>query len=377
MTYQEPESRLKALTDTGTRIQMIYGLDIQQYFRNMRGMMNMVNVYLNGGQKENAYKMLVKIVTLYLQYLPKHREYNSISKTERKEWSLKCASLLSQAESLKQELHAKYTLEYDEYIQAEKNKKEDEERQTRLAREAEAERRSMEAKAYIESQLLARKSETRPSSSAMDNGNSLIIDDRNETNLPVPNIDRSLKPAVAGKSNPYGWTTVRLSFKVIDRFLQLAQKNTVANRETCATLCGRLVGAEFHITDLILPKQSGTHDSVVTHKEEEMFEYTEKHCLMPLGWIHTHPTQTAFLSSVDQHCQLSYQLMLPEAVAIVCAPKFDDTQIFSLTPNDGIPIVRECRKIGFHPHPSGATLFEPSKHVIQDDSLTFNAIDLR
>ena len=40
-----------------------------------------------------------------------------------------------------------------------------------------------------------------------------------------------------------------------------------------------------------------------------------------VGWIHTHPTQSAFLSSVDLHMQYSYQQMLPEALAIVCSVK--------------------------------------------------------
>lgn len=38
----------------------------------------------------------------------------------------------------------------------------------------------------------------------------------------------------------------------------------------------------------------------------------------------THPSQTAFLSSVDLHTHCSYQLMMPEAVAIVCAPKHNE-----------------------------------------------------
>lgn len=44
------------------------------------------------------------------------------------------------------------------------------------------------------------------------------------------------------------------------------------------------------------------------------------HDLWPVCF-QTHPTQTAFLSSVDLHTHCSYQLMLPEAIAIVCAPK--------------------------------------------------------
>ena len=59
--------------------------------------------------------------------------------------------------------------------------------------------------------------------------------------------------------------------------------------------------------------------------------------------IHTHPSQTAFLSSVDLHTQLSYQLMMPEAIAIVMAPKFNETGFFVLTPNYGLDYIGGCR----------------------------------
>ncbi|CAN0515532.1 unnamed protein product, partial [Ectocarpus sp. 8 AP-2014] len=42
--------------------------------------------------------------------------------------------------------------------------------------------------------------------------------------------------------------------------------------------------------------------------------------LITLGWIHTHPKQDCFMSSVDLHTHCGYQLMLPEAVAVVYAP---------------------------------------------------------
>jgi len=42
----------------------------------------------------------------------------------------------------------------------------------------------------------------------------------------------------------------------------------------------------------------------------------------------THPTQTAFLSSVDQHTHWPYQKLLPEAVAIVCSPKFNEYVLY-------------------------------------------------
>ena len=38
----------------------------------------------------------------------------------------------------------------------------------------------------------------------------------------------------------------------------------------------------------------------------------------------THPTQTAFLSSVDLHTHYPYQQLMPEAVAVVVSPKFNE-----------------------------------------------------
>ena len=59
--------------------------------------------------------------------------------------------------------------------------------------------------------------------------------------------------------------------------------------------------------------------------------------------IHTHPSQTAFLSSVDLHNHLPYQLMLPEAVAIVCAPRKNETGFFVLTENHGLGFISKCK----------------------------------
>ena len=46
----------------------------------------------------------------------------------------------------------------------------------------------------------------------------------------------------------------------------------------------------------------------------------EDYDVITLGWIHTHPSQSAFLSSVDLHTHFGYQSMMPEAIAIVYAP---------------------------------------------------------
>ncbi|KAL3626577.1 hypothetical protein CASFOL_030126 [Castilleja foliolosa] len=124
-------------------------------------------------------------------------------------------------------------------------------------------------------------------------------------------------------SNSY--QDLHIPMKIMDDFLRLARQNTSKNLETCGVLAGSLRNRVFHITTLIIPKQESTSDSCQTLNEEEIFDVQDKRSLFPLGWIHTHPTQTCFMSSVDLHTHYSYQVMLPEAVAIVMAPT--DTSI--------------------------------------------------
>ena len=104
------------------------------------------------------------------------------------------------------------------------------------------------------------------------------------------------------------------------QFLSLASSNTRLNLETCGMLCGILKSNALFITRLIIPEQTSTSDTCETLNEEELFDYCDKEELMVLGWIHTHPTQTCFMSSRDLHTHVGYQVMMPESIAIVCAP---------------------------------------------------------
>ncbi len=74
--------------------------------------------------------------------------------------------------------------------------------------------------------------------------------------------------------------------------------------------------------------------------------------------IKTHPSQTAFLSSVDLHTQLGFQIMMPEAVAIVCAPQYNETKSFILTPDHGLKVISDCNLGGFHMHQNNPPIFE-------------------
>ncbi|GAA6045229.1 hypothetical protein NBRC10513_007616 [Rhodotorula toruloides] len=133
----------------------------------------------------------------------------------------------------------------------------------------------------------------------------------------------------------------------------VAARNTARNIETCGLLLGKLARDAFTVTHLLVPKQEGTSDTCTTMCEEEVFEFQDRRGLLTLGWIHTHPTQTIFLSSLDLHTHASYQLMLAEAIAVVCSPRHDPSfGVFRLTDPPGLEVVGTCRGEGaFHLHP--------------------------
>ncbi|KAJ2704320.1 hypothetical protein FB645_003401 [Coemansia sp. IMI 203386] len=170
---------------------------------------------------------------------------------------------------------------------------------------------------------------------------------------------------------------------IFEEFIDIASQNTSANLETCGVLCGKQVpGQEALImTTLIIPKQSATSDTCTTEHEEELFVEQMDRDLITLGWIHTHPSQTCFMSSLDLHTQCSYQLMLPEAIAIVCAPKHDPRfGIFRLTDPTGIDLIQNCKeKSTFHPHDQSKTIYKDADtdgHVIFVN-YDFDIIDIR
>ncbi|KAK9139215.1 hypothetical protein Scep_008896 [Stephania cephalantha] len=195
---------------------------------------------------------------------------------------------------------------------------------------------------------------------------------------PGPATPSSQNPM--SNSNPY--QHLHIPVKMMLDFLRLAEKNTKNNLETCGILAGSLRNRVFHITTLLIPKQESTSDSCQTLNEEEIFDYQDKLSLFPLGWIHTHPSQTCFMSSVDLHTHYSYQVMLPEAIAIVMAPTDTSSPhgIFHLSDPGGMSTIRNCQARGFHPHeePSdGSPIYEHCSHVYMNPNLKFEVVDLR
>lgn len=115
---------------------------------------------------------------------------------------------------------------------------------------------------------------------------------------------------------------VFLPSKLRQTFLEIASKHTEAGLEMCGILCGTPVNNALFVRCLLIPDQRCTPDTCETENESAVFDYCSGEDLLVLGWIHTHPTQTCFMSSRDLHTHSGYQVMMPESIAIVCAPRF-------------------------------------------------------
>ncbi|KAI9678410.1 MAG: hypothetical protein M1829_002008 [Trizodia sp. TS-e1964] len=165
------------------------------------------------------------------------------------------------------------------------------------------------------------------------------------------------------------------------RFLEVAAPNTRANLETCGILCGTLISNALFISKLVIPDQESTSDTCDTINEAAMFDYCDSEDLMVFGWIHTHPSQTCFMSSRDLHTHCGYQVMMPEAIAIVCAPSTEPSWgVFRMTDPPGMKLVLNCQQTGlFHPHGEDNIYTDALRpgHVFEAAGLEFEVVDLR
>ncbi|CAK7349709.1 unnamed protein product [Dovyalis caffra] len=231
---------------------------------------------------------------------------------------------------------------------------------------------------------------------------------------------------------------LHISTTLMENFMKMAKSNTDKNLETCGVLAGSLVSPDslkvigfdismynsdgpiisalqknrkFYVTALIIPKQESTSDSDVSLHLVSIYS-TELICSLAgisysfsclpfyvpqnlalciadlnmkgyyLHHILTHPTQSCFMSSIDVHTHYSYQIMLPEAVAIVMAPRDSSRThgIFRLTTPGGMSVIRQCQKRGFHPHDpptDGGPIYKACTDVYMNPNLKLDIIDLR
>ncbi|XP_078485939.1 STAM-binding protein-like A [Ciona intestinalis] len=198
-----------------------------------------------------------------------------------------------------------------------------------------------------------------------------------EVKQPTATPTSSFAASLTQSKNKYGLRTILSPADLPTKFMQLAHGNTSRNIETCGVLFGKLANEVFVITHVLIPHQKGAPDSCDTTREEDMWDFQDQYDGICLGWIHTHPSQTAFLSSVDMHTHYPYQCLMPESVAIVCSGKFNEVGYFMLDPGRGMNEIGKCRKPGFHPHPTTPPLFESCDHVKPSPTDAVHIVDWR
>ncbi|KAJ8263177.1 hypothetical protein COCON_G00156340 [Conger conger] len=411
-----PEDRVRALTKKGSSVDINEDVPPRRYFRSGMEMIRMASVYTEEGNAEHAFVLYNKYITLFFEKLPKHRDYKTANIPEKKDTMKKLKEIaFPQAEELKKGLLKQYEKEYAEYLV--KRKAEEAALARELARQrelaverqrvSEMQKRQQEQEQFNVFEEMIRRQElekerqrivqefTGPSAPPLDGPLLPGVQGPSESppqspgDTPTntspsgppagpPTFDRSLKPGTLVSANNVmvdGLRQLAVPAELCHKFLKLADSNTTRAVETCGILCGKLTQNAFTITHVIVPKQSGGPDYCDTENEEELFLIQDQYDLITLGWIHTHPTQTAFLSSVDLHTHCSYQIMLPESIAIVCSPKFKETGYFRLT-DYGMDEISSCKQKGFHPHHKEPPLFSASGHVTITDC-SVSVLDLR
>ncbi|XP_067288792.1 STAM-binding protein-like A isoform X1 [Pseudorasbora parva] len=412
------EERVRALTKLGSSVDVSEDVPPRRYFRSGMEIIRMASIYAEEGNVEHAFILYNKYITLFIEKLPRHREYKTANIPEKKETMRKLKEIaFPKAEELKKLLLNQYDKEHAEYLVRKRAEDEAQAREVAKQKELEAERqrlaelqeRQRERQQLSAFEEMIRRQELEKERQRIVQEFSVPVSPTSPRDLLVPDVpgppqasfspltppggtpdhvspssglpafDRSLKPGVpvsAGHSALVnGLRQLFVPAELCQRFLKLADTNTARAVETCGILCGKLMKNAFTVTHVIVPKQCGGPDYCDTENEEELFLIQDQNDLITLGWIHTHPTQTAFLSSVDMHTHCSYQMMLPESIAIVCSPKFNETGYFRLT-DKGMDEISSCKQRGFHPHPKEPPLFSASQHVIITDG-SVTVLDLR
>jgi len=412
---REPAERLRCLAVAASDLKVDSRIPIRRYFRSGQEMLKMAEIYRKEGNTEAAYILYMKYMTLFVEKLKGHKDYNQIIPAERKRVSKSVREVMVITEDLKKKLKVMFEEDYNQWLEEEMERKmleeqrEEEERRSRAELEASIERDRQVAEwhqAQLDQEERARRG---PSSASVPPDSSVPPPPYYDPNkyseqasagpqapqapslfspVAVPEFDRSSKPSPGPSSAPAfdrsvkpavsssGLRSLTIPADLTDRFLSIARANSDRGVETLGTLGGSLSNNRLIITHLLIPKQVGKSDSCTMEGLEDVWDVHDKENIVFLGWIHTHPAYSVFLSSVDMHNQYEWQHMLPEAVATVCSIK--DNEVGHLRLSDcGMVDIGDCALTNFHPHRQEPPLWEVAQHVTTDSSLRVTVRDLR
>jgi len=432
----KPEERLRKLERVGTEFKLDPQVPIRRYYKSGAEMLRMANNYYEDESLAKAYVLYHKYLSLFIEKIVKHPEYGTVSSQEKARVKKALMLVLKKCEEIKAALKLVFAKDYQEYeekLEAQRRQEAEIAQRLEQQRLHDADQRikqeTLDYRKAKESSLVeARDRELAIWTQCQMNEAKAMEDMKRKKMLhdlqdeqanmhrrptpseqatsslypsaPPPDYEQATvnngpvhaRPAIPDRSTKplsffddvdddegevAGLRPLYVPEELMPSFLSVAEPNTSANIETCGILAGRVSKKTLRLTHLIIPKQKGTPDSCTTEEEEDLIACLDEHNLITLGWIHTHPSQTAFLSSVDLHMHLPFQMMLPESVAIVCSPKYNETGFFVLTPDYGLDFIQGCQGKGFHLHPKEPPLFEEGRHIHIDAKASVKLIDLR
>eukprot|EP00038_Savillea_parva_P030773 m.80185 g.80185 ORF g.80185 m.80185 type:complete len:434 (+) comp9332_c0_seq2:227-1528(+) len=412
-------AKMKRLRDMAEKSAKDLGLHFENfgvYKLSMSKCMLMGSAEYDDGNQQRAFQLYFRAAVIYLEVMSKHPGMNNPKNAAvKKEAEQLCLTAMSKIESLKEILKDRFTKEvYAAYDAAQKDKAN---RQAAAANVPEIDRLEARLRA-LEASRARRKNtvvttawstpaippspgmhappspyaSSFPSAPSAPSTTTSYSVPPTTTSMPAPSAPSygtsttSLYPSLDNLADfdvqpkeglsPDGFRWMHVPSRLMAHFRDLAKENSANNRETCGILAGKLKGGALYIEALVIPPQSGEADSCSVEDDIPAFMYMEAHGYMALGWIHTHPSQTAFLSSVDLHTSCQYQAMLHEAIAVVCSIKYADDQIFRLTTPTGMQVVSSCQQRGFHVH-EDTNLFQKCTHVKMDPNAPLEIKDFR
>ena len=141
---------------------------------------------------------------------------------------------------------------------------------------------------------------------------------------------------------------IQIPSNLLKRFIEHAWPHSP--REFMAWITGRIEvdkesKKEISYADgLFFPKQTGSLSDVVEVDDgtssQALVKYCEETGCQLVGWIHSHPTFSAFFSSVDQHMMWKLQKDVPLAYGLVIDEK-KQARCLRLSPA-GMKCIEEC-----------------------------------
>merc|ERR550519_2034930 len=101
--------------------------------------MKMAEIYRNEGNTEAAYVLYMKYMTLFVEKLKGHKDYNQIIPAEKKKVKKSVMEIMGITEDLKKKLQVMYEEDYNQWLEEEMERKMLEEQREEEERRAKAE----------------------------------------------------------------------------------------------------------------------------------------------------------------------------------------------------------------------------------------------